>query len=92
MKRADEGLAARDTIEDLSPVVAQFSNGHRIHSVSVSPVRQMVSDAVRISCDLNVDGTGRTVAMLCTLKGAGSVQRVKPNRARATPARAQGLP
>lgn len=36
----DENLAARDAVEDLSPVVAKLANSDRIHVAIVSPVRQ----------------------------------------------------
>ncbi len=35
----DKGFAAGDAIKDLSPMVAQLSNGDRIHKENVSPVR-----------------------------------------------------
>jgi hypothetical protein len=38
-----EGLAARDSIEYLSPMVTQLTYCHGIHSLMVSPVRQSPS-------------------------------------------------
>jgi len=37
--RDDEGLTAGNTVKDLSSVVAEFSNGDRLHVAIVSPVR-----------------------------------------------------
>lgn len=57
--RDNENLAACDSVEDLSPVVAQLSNGDRLHEPIVSPVRRDPADSSARSSGPNIEVTGK---------------------------------